>query len=170
MKQIISILTIILLWSCTSKQAIGSSPEPAVEQREVDLLEAFEISKSDSQQLVSSWHKFINNFDAQKGKPFDTIECWSAEAFQNGNYSAPDSISVDACITHLLMPLQKTDAWAILKTADYNVGIQKRQSEAEGRYYISFPRDRGTQDHEMKHTFYFRKRNDTFGFAGYVYN
>jgi hypothetical protein len=172
MKQIVYIFVVTVFWSCTSNQVSNPNPEPAVTPREVDLLEAFEISKSDSQQLVTTWHAFINNMEAQKEKSLDTVECWSAEAFQTGNYSAPDSLSLDACVTQLLIPLKKSKAWPLFMTNDYNVGIQKRQSEQEGRYYISFPRvdDSQSKDHEIKHTFFFKKRKGKYDFGGYVYN
>ena len=172
MDRIFLISIAILLWSCTSNQVRKSSSESTVTPREVDLMEAFEISKSDSQQLVSNWHEFINNLGAQKGKSLDIVECWSVEAFQNGNYSPPRFISLDTCIIRWLLPLQKTEVWTLFMTNDYNVGIQKLQSKQTGRYYISFPRSKSIENkyHEKKHTFFFEKLNGEFGFRGYIYN
>jgi len=136
-------------------------------------MEFSKMKNVDSLQLVTTWKVFINDLEAIQEMSFDRVECWSAEDYQNGNFtSLSDSISIDSCILKHLLPLKKTTFWRVFKSNNYNVQVVKRQSEQFGRYCISFPRCDKEEEvsNTFKHYFYFQKVGNKLLFQGYYYN
>ena len=172
MSNIIEILIIALLCSCTSDRGKKNNTQLTPQIKKVDLLESFKVDKNDSLHLINIWQTVINDIGNVEDKSLDTVVCWSCEDYQQSYYPKSDTILIDSCISRYLLPLKRSRFWQLLKSNNYDVEIHKRQSEKVGLYCISFPRDHevAPTSHLFKHYFYFKKTGNQFLFHGYMFN